>query len=151
MKDLLWYVLSFYVPPDPADINAVKRFQWGQSINLVALWFTLWVSGLWLVGKFPFLPQVAWAAQVGEVTEKISGLASENSKISGKLNDIQLLQLRANLENELKYLCQAQRARNQTDLDNANRQMDDMTDAYFRLAGRPFPSPSCDTVLTTNK
>lgn len=153
--ETLWAILGLYWPPDPGDPKAMFRFQLAQSVGVVTIWFVAWVVALWLFGRIPFLPQVAYAqdvqASTAQVGAQVAHIAQENKRITQQLNTIQLLSLRSSLESQLKYLCQAQRAHNQVDLDNANHQLSDLTDAYYRLAGRPFTPPSCDTILVGNK
>jgi len=149
MWNTIWWVIRLYTPPDPGDVKAMFRYHLAQSIGLLGLWVVVWTTAFWLIGDAPFMPQLAWAGQVDVVAKSVEKIAHENTKIASQLTTIQLLQLRSSLETQLKYLCQAQQAHNQQDLDNANHQLSDLTDAYFQLAGRPFTPPSCTTILVT--
>jgi hypothetical protein len=131
------------------------RFQLAQSFGVVSIWFVAWLLGLWLFGRIPFLPQVAYANDVQsssqQLTQQVARIARENSRITAQLNTIQLLQIRSGIETQLKYLCQAKRSHNQADLDNANQQLNTLNDTYYSIAGRSFALPSCDTILIGGK
>ena len=147
MWEAFWFVIRLYTPPDAGDAKAMFRYHLAQSVGLLSVWAVIWIVAFWLIGDAPFMPQVAWAGQVEAVSKNVEKIAQENKKIATQLTSIQLLSIRASLETQLKYLCQAQHAGNQQDLDNANHQLSDLTDTYFQLAGRPFTPPSCSTIL----
>jgi len=129
----------------------MRRFHLAISVGVVSIWVVAWFVLFWLVGKAPFMPQVAWADQIAQVTQRIDTISRDNSRIWAKLTDIQTLQLRASIEQQLKNSCLAKRAHNQSDLDNANQQLNQMADIYVQLAGRPFTMPSCNTILVDGK
>jgi hypothetical protein len=131
------------------------RYQIAQSVGMVGIWFVAWLCGFWLMGKMPFVPEVAWAdsvqAQVGSVSQQVAAIARDSQRIERTLASIQALQLRTAMEVQLKNACLARRSHNQQDLDNANAQLDQMRDTYNVLAGKPFDTPSCSTILVDTK
>jgi len=140
-------VLKLYWPPDPDWRSHAFRFHLAQSVSIIAMWAAAWVFGLWIVGRLPFMPQVAWASDVAAITRKVDAVHQENGHISATLRNIQLLQLHNNISQQLKDLCLAKRSKNQVDLDSANGQLTQLLDEYYDMAGRPFALPSCATVL----
>lgn len=155
MWETIKWVLSLYIPPDPANREHVMRYQIAQSVGVVGIWFVAWFMGVWLMGRVPFVPQVAWAesvqTQVGTVSQQVASIARDSKRIEKTLANIQLLQLRSSMETQLKNSCLARRSHNQQDLDNANAQLDQMMDIYNVLAGKPFNTPSCATIMVDTK
>lgn len=151
----VWDFIGLYWPPDPGDPKAVFRFQLAQSFGVVTIWFVAWVVALWLFGKLPFLPQVAYAGEVQssaqQLTAQMGAITQENQRITRQLNFIQLLQIRTTINTEFKNLCLAKRTHNQNDLDNANEQLSTLGDQYYSLTGHAFTYQSCDTVLAGDK
>lgn len=151
MWEAVKWVLTLYYPPPPGDADRMFRYQMALSTGVVGIWFVVWLAGIWLIGKAPFVPQVAWANQVEDVSQKLDDVkkdtARNNSRVWSKLTEMQVLQLRASIEQQVKNVCFAQRAKNQNDLDNANAQLSQLTDSYLQMAGRPFAVPSCSTIL----
>ncbi len=151
MWDFIKWLLLLYVPPKPGDIDAMYRYQVAISISAVSIWAVAWLVGLWLFGAVPFFPQVAWADQIKNVQDQVDRISGEERQVINKLTAFQALQLRQAIEQQFKTSCMAARARNQADLDNANRQLNELTDQYYQIAGRPFSLPSCNTVLVDGK
>lgn len=147
MWETVKWLVSLYIPPKPGDNEHLMRYQIAQSVGILGIWVLAWGVGIWLIGRAPFLPQVAWAQEVQAVAVKADNLSKDNTNIWNKLTDIQLLQLQTSIASQVKNACLAQRSHNQADLDNANSQVSQQTDMYFTLAGRPFNLPSCSTIL----
>lgn len=140
-----------YIPPTPGNDEQMFRYHMAQSVGVVGIWFVAWLVGFWLIGRVPFIPQVAWAEQVQQVSMKVDKITHDNTRIWDKLTDIQILQIRAGIEQQLKTACLAKRSHNQADLDNANSQISQLTDSYYQMSGRPFSLPSCTTILVDGK
>lgn len=127
------------------------RYHLAQSVGLVSAWAVIWLVAAWLIGEFPFLPQVAWAAQIDAQSSKIDTVSRENARILNKLTDIELLGIRNSIEQQLKTSCLALRSHNQDDLDSANQQLSQLTDQYYQMSGRTATLPSCATILVESK
>lgn len=143
---LLW-IAKLYWPPDPDMRSHAFRYHLAQSVGILGIWMSAWIVGLWLIGKLPFIPQVAWASDVKIVVAKVDTVRDENRHVMASLKAIQVLQLRTGMSQLFKDACLAKRSGNQADLDSANAQLVQLTDQYYDMAGRPFELPSCDTVL----
>lgn len=145
---LLWKIVRLYVPPKDCDSEHTFQYHVAQSVGILGIWLVAWLVIFWAVGKFPFIgPQVAWASDVQRVEVEVASNVKTTNQILAQLKSMQLLQLRANISEQLKYACSARAAHNQTDLDNANDQLANLVYHYQQLAGSVYPTPSCDTIL----
>ncbi len=118
----------------------VWRYHVVLSISNLCFWAFFGALLLWLMNRVPFVPQVAWAADVQTVRFEIA--KSEN-----RLRDMELLQVRNNLSLAHKAVCEAQAAGNQTDLDIANGEFMRLSEIYSNMMNKPPMTESCSTIL----
>lgn len=143
--DAVLWIVKLYIPPPLGDEARMFRFHAAQSIGVLGLWVVVWTAGLWLSGKLPIENQIAWAADVKRVNDKVDGVHGEMAPVLVALKEIRIAGLRSNISEQVKYQCNAKRAKNQLDLDQANDQITKLTDQYFALTQRQLKLPSCDT------
>lgn len=117
------------------------RYRWAISYSLLAHYLVIVCTVAWVLGYGPvFIPQVAWAADVNANKTAITD-------INAKLNTLVLLSVKSGINQQLKSLCQAGRAKNQDDMDSANNQIGPLLDSYRTMTGHEYHLQSCDTVL----
>lgn len=147
----VWWAAKFYIPPtDDSDREHVMRFRIAQSVGILGIWLVAWTAFTWVIGKLPFVPQVAWASDVAAVSRKVDAVTAQNTLVSGQLVQIHVLQLRTAIVQQYKNSCLAHQAKNQTDLDQSNEVLTSLLAQYHDITQHDFQLPQdCDSVLVS--
>jgi hypothetical protein len=149
MLEKIWWIVKLLIPPTDGNEAHMLRYHITQSVSHICIWIVAGIAAVWLFGKIPFVPQVAWASDIKTISDNQVAMQKDSKHVNDVLEKIELLNVRSNISEQVKDVCLAERNKNQSDLDEANKTLNDLTDDFYKLTGRVFVPPSCDTVLVT--
>ncbi len=140
----LWHLVLALQPSDSQDVKVQMIWRRTIAFTTSAL-VVLWAGSLaWAQGWIPYIPGVATTQDVSQVSDK---LGAAMASLANRQKFEELVTLRSSLKQDLKEICLAVGARNQTALDRANGDFDSDNSRYRNLAGTDYERAPCSVIL----
>jgi hypothetical protein len=150
----IWWIVKMYMPPKDNDPIHLRRYYMAQSVGVLGIWAVAWVTAFWLVGKVPWVPQVAWAADVATLTTRIdrvdnhatitgNRISAQVDQVSQELKAFRIFTAGNNIWLDTKDQCKL--GPNSAGMrEEMERKIEWEMNEYFALAGKPYTRPPCD-------